>query len=117
MDKAKENNNTAAPANGQQSEQGYSVFGTNFQVGDYYEILSPIGQGAYGVVVAARPRKELEENKEQQKENNESDQDGEEGSDEDGEPEMVAIKKIELKGHTAGMIRRTLREMKLLRLL
>jgi len=30
---------------------------------------------------------------------------------------MVAIKKIELQGHTAGMIRRTLREMKLLRLL
>jgi len=30
------------------------VYGTNFEVGNNYQIVSPIGQGAYGVVVAAR---------------------------------------------------------------
>ena len=42
-------------------------------------------------------------------------------NDEDSSPmrgnEMVAIKKIMLEGFTAGMIRRTLRELKILRLL
>jgi len=32
------------------------VYGTNFEVGPNYEIVSPIGQGAYGVVVAAKMR-------------------------------------------------------------
>ena len=30
------------------------MFGTVFNVEDNYEIVSPIGQGAYGVVVAAK---------------------------------------------------------------
>ena len=33
---------------------GYIVFGTVFELGENYEIVSPIGQGAYGVVVAAK---------------------------------------------------------------
>ena len=33
---------------------GVIVFGTSFEVGPNYEIVSPIGQGAYGVVVAAK---------------------------------------------------------------
>ena len=38
-----------------QTEQGgVIVFGTVFEVGDNYQIVSPIGQGAYGVVVAAK---------------------------------------------------------------
>ena len=35
-------------------EGGVIVYGTNFEVGRNYEIVSPLGQGAYGVVVAAR---------------------------------------------------------------
>ena len=38
----------------QQSGSGVIVYGTNFEVGNNYQIVSPIGQGAYGVVVAAR---------------------------------------------------------------
>ena len=30
------------------------MFGTVFDVGNMYEVVSPIGQGAYGVVVAAK---------------------------------------------------------------
>lgn len=41
-------------ANFQQSGNGVIVYGTNFEVGPNYEIVSPIGQGAYGVVVAAK---------------------------------------------------------------
>ena len=46
----------SSPVPGMQRNQegGVIVFGTNFEVGRNYEILSPIGQGAYGVVVAAR---------------------------------------------------------------
>ena len=32
------------------------MYGTAFEVGPNYEIVSPIGQGAYGVVVAAKVR-------------------------------------------------------------
>lgn len=41
----------------------------------------------------------------------------EDGDEEDDGSEMVAIKKIVLQGATLGMIRRTLREIKILRLL
>ena len=39
---------------------GCVVFGTVFNVGDSYEIVSPIGQGAYGVVVAAKIKNPVE---------------------------------------------------------
>lgn len=31
----------------------YKVFGTDFLIPDYYEIVEPLGAGAYGLVVAA----------------------------------------------------------------
>lgn len=96
----------------QQSGSGVIVYGTNFEVGPNYEIVSPIGQGAYGVVVAAKVQNL-----------NEADEmgDGGQGSDDDGNgggkgSEMVAIKKIMLQSANAGMVRRTLRELKILRL-
>ena len=54
-----------------------------------------------------------DEPEESKKLEDDEDQEGE-GEDED---EMVAIKKIVLANFTAGMIRRTLREIKILRLL
>jgi len=48
---------------------------------------------------------------------NEEPHDSTEESGENSAHEMVAIKKIMLQGFTAGMIRRTLREIKILRLL
>lgn len=110
----------------QQSGSGVVVYGTNFEVGSNYQIISPIGQGAYGVVVAARV-KNLDSlpnvlddgrpvnsaNEEQKSQHLDS---GDELNDEPAH-EMVAIKKIMLQGSTAGMIRRTLREIKILRLL
>ena len=55
----------------------------------------------------------------QQEEEKQANDSGDEGGGDAGEPahEMVAIKKIMLQGSTAGMIRRTLREIKILRLL
>ena len=38
----------------QKKSDGYVVLGTPFDVDPQYEILGPIGQGAYGVVVAAK---------------------------------------------------------------
>ena len=116
-----------SPPQSQQSG-GVIVYGTNFEVGPNYQIVSPIGQGAYGVVVAARvknlsePPNVMEDG---QMINNQNEPDrpntGESGEDDvEGEGsshEMVAIKKIMLQGSTVGMIRRTLREIKILRLL
>ena len=83
--------------------------------------MSPIGQGAYGVVVAARVKNmnalpNVQEDgsddiKEPEGSNSDSEAAGESAH------EMVAIKKIVLQGATAGMMRRTLREIKILRLL
>lgn len=99
------------------------MYGTAFQVGPNYEIVSPIGQGAYGVVVAAKVRNFVGEGEEDQlndRGENEDDEDNKNevgpGEEEDQASEMVAIKKIVLQGATAGMIRRTLRELKILRL-
>lgn len=98
------------------TETGCTVFGVEFNVGDNYEVLSPIGQGAYGVVVAARV------NKPQQTTFNRLGINRflGEASDDDqelNEPEEVAIKKIEFKKLSTGMLRRTLRELKILRIL
>ena len=101
----------------QQSGSGVVVYGTAFEVGPNYEIVSPIGQGAYGVVVAARVRNIVDEGDEEGKDPEvRQNANPETGEEEEQASEMVAIKKIMLKGATAGMIRRTLRELKILRL-
>ena len=109
----KEENNAKSMQDGkvEKTSAGCVVFGTVFNVGDNYEIVSPIGQGAYGVVVAAKVKNPIEG-----EETEEGKIEGE-GGEGEGDDQMVAIKKIVLQNFTAGMIRRTLREIKILRLL
>ena len=68
------------------------VCGTQFEIDTRYEILDPMGQGAYGIVVAAKDL-EVEEDEE---ENN-----------------LVAIKKIERAFEHKVFMQRTLRELKI----
>jgi serine/threonine protein kinase len=70
----------------------YIVCGTKFEVEKRYELLDPMGQGAYGVVVAAR--------------DNEAEEDEEEEN-------LVAIKKIERAFEHKVFMQRTLRELKI----
>ena len=70
----------------------YLVCGTKFDVEKRYELLDPMGQGAYGVVVAAR--------------DNEAEEDEEEEN-------LVAIKKIERAFEHKVFMQRTLRELKI----
>ncbi len=72
----------------------YVVLGSKFEVCKRYEIIDPVGSGAYGVVVAA---KDMES--------------------EDTENNLVAIKKIEKAFEHKVFAQRTLRELKILRLL
>lgn len=72
----------------------YMVLGSKFEVQRRYEIIDPVGSGAYGVVVAA---KDLEA--------------------EDQENNLVAIKKIEKAFEHKVFAQRTLRELKIMRLL
>ena len=74
----------------------YSVFGTDFIVDKRYEITEPAGSGAYGTVVIANDKKKKTE---------------------DDEYEKVAIKKIERAFEHKLFTKRTLRELKTLRLL
>jgi len=67
--------------------------GTKFEVEDKYEIIDSVGQGAYGIVVAARDKTKKEEEN------------------------VVAIKKIEKAFEHKIFTKRTLRELKILRLL
>lgn len=62
---------------------------------DYYEVIDPIGSGAYGVVVAAKDTRESDE----------------------GQGNLVAIKKIEKAFEHKIFALRTLRELKIMRLL
>lgn len=71
---------------------GQIVFGTSFKVGPNYEIVSPIGQGAYGVVVAAKIKTE----EDSQQQTSRIDVDGTEDGNLNDDSEMVAIKKIVL---------------------
>ena len=71
------------------------VCGTKFVVENRFEILDPMGQGAYGVVVAA---KDLE-------------------AEDEGDDNLVAIKKIERAFEHKVFMQRTLRELKIQRLL
>lgn len=70
------------------------VCGNKFEIDEQYEIIEAMGQGAYGIVVAA---KDL--------------------AAEDQEDNLVAIKKIERAFEHKLFMQRTLRELKILRLL
>ncbi len=70
------------------------VCGNRFEIDKRYEILEPMGQGAYGIVAAA---KDLEAD--------------------DPVNNLVAIKKIEKAFEHKVFMQRTLRELKILRLL
>ena len=72
----------------------YMVLGSKFEVDKRYEIIDPVGSGAYGVVVAA---KDIDA--------------------EDQENNLVAIKKIEKAFEHKVFAQRTLRELKIMRLL
>jgi len=74
--------------------KSFLVMGTRFEIPDHYEIIDSVGQGAYGMVVAARD-KDIKDN----------------------ESPMVAIKKIEKAFEHKIFTKRTLRELKILRLL
>lgn len=67
------------------------VMGTRFEIDKKYEIIDPIGSGAYGVVVAAK--------------------------DNSNNGELLAIKKIEKAFEHKIFTLRTLRELKIMRLL
>lgn len=72
----------------------YMVLGSRFEVDVRYEIIDPVGSGAYGVVVAAKDM-----------------------TCEDQENNLVAIKKIEKAFEHKVFAQRTLRELKILRLM
>ena len=72
----------------------YMVLGSRFEVDKRYEIIDPVGSGAYGVVVAAKDTQA-----------------------EDEENNLVAIKKIEKAFEHKVFALRTLRELKIMRLL
>ena len=74
----------------------YIVCGTQFEIDSRYEIIDAMGQGAYGIVVAAKDV---------------------EGEEEEEENNLVAIKKIERAFEHKVFMQRTLRELKIQRLL
>ena len=73
--------------------KAYKILGSRFELPDQYEIIDPVGSGAYGVVVAARDKQE------------------------DSENNLIAIKKIEKAFEHKVFAQRTLRELKIMRLL
>jgi|TARA_B110000285_G_C14772265_1_gene444545 serine/threonine protein kinase len=74
----------------------YMVLGTRFEIDKRYEIIDPIGSGAYGVVVAAKDTSLPET---------------------DGQSNLVAIKKIVKAFEHRVFSLRTYRELKIQRLL
>ena len=97
--KSKAKDATAAPVQVMSSEKtlaghkAYKILGSRFELPDQYEIIDPVGSGAYGVVVAARDKYE------------------------DSENNLIAIKKIEKAFEHKVFAQRTLRELKIMRLL
>ena len=66
------------PDDPKKNTHSYMVLGTLFEIDRRYEIIDPIGQGAYGIVVAAKDKEIAED-----------------GKNEDGsESNLVAIKQI-----------------------
>ncbi len=99
MNRLENNANVAIPPKPQQvpfndDMHSYMVLGSKFEVDKRYDIIDPVGSGAYGVVVAA---KDLEA--------------------EDMNNNLVAIKKIEKAFEHKVFAQRTLRELKILRLI
>ena len=76
--------------------KAYKVLGSRFELPDFYEIIEPVGSGAYGVVVAVKDKSS-------------------EGEEAGGN--LVAIKKIEKAFDHKVFALRTLRELKIMRLL
>jgi serine/threonine protein kinase len=73
--------------------KAYKVLGSRFELPENFDIIDPVGSGAYGVVVAAKDKDEQEPNN------------------------LVAIKKIEKAFEHKIFALRTLRELKIMRLL
>lgn len=71
-----------------------NVMGTKFDIEEKYEIIDSVGQGAYGIVIAARDKTNPDE-----------------------QTALIAIKKIEKAFEHKIFTKRTLRELKILRLL
>ena len=74
--------------------KAYKVLGSRFDIPDNFEILEPVGSGAYGVVVAAKDK-----------------------TGGDTVDSLTAIKKIEKAFEHKVFALRTLRELKIMRLL
>ena len=74
--------------------RAWKVLGTRFELPTKYEIIDPVGSGAYGVVVAAKDT-----------------------TNDDDATNLVAIKKIEKAFEHKVFTLRTLRELKIMRLL
>ena len=72
----------------------WKVLDSKFMLPNHYDVIDPIGSGAYGVVVAAKDTRE-----------------------EAGETQHIAIKKIEKAFEHKVFTLRTLRELKIMRLL
>lgn len=86
--------NKIQPADGPAARKGmkaFKVLGSRFELPEHYEIIDPVGSGAYGVVVAAKDTTENDE--------------------------FVAIKKIEKAFEHKVFALRTLRELKIMRLM
>ena len=75
------------------NNRAWKVLGSRFELPGQYEIIDPVGSGAYGVVVAAKD------------------------STENSESNLVAIKKIEKAFEHKVFTLRTLRELKIMRIL
>lgn len=74
--------------------KAYKVLGSRFELPDTFEIIEPVGSGAYGIVVAVK-----------------------DNSSDDQTNNLVAIKKIEKAFDHKVFALRTLRELKIMRLL
>jgi serine/threonine protein kinase len=74
--------------------KAFRVLGSRFDLPDTYDVIEAVGSGAYGVVIAARDKTEA-----------------------DTSSNLVAIKKIEKAFEHKVFALRTLRELKIMRLL
>ena len=86
-------NQTVQEEAGAGGNRAWKVLGSKFELPPQFEIIDPVGSGAYGVVVAAKD------------------------SSDKGENNLVAIKKIEKAFEHKVFTLRTLRELKIMRLL
>ena len=86
-------NQSVQEENAAGNNRAWKVLGSRFELPACYEIIDPVGSGAYGVVVAAKDSNEQSENN------------------------LVAIKKIEKAFEHKVFTLRTLRELKIMRIL